>query len=179
MRDVVRSSDVGEHLAGLSPSNGLPTLMWGQRGRTPHNDAPGPRTLPSLPGAGPDQLSFELGQAAQDGQHQPSVRCRRVRPGVAQRPEPRTLLSDGIQDVEKVTGRSSQAIEPSDHENVALIQRLYKPRKLLTIGSRTADLLPENPVTIGDLELSDLGRQRLTVCADPGIPKKSQIGLHF
>jgi hypothetical protein len=123
VRNVVRPTDIRKHLTGLTPRNGFTALMARELRSTPHDHTPRPRTLPPLTSAGPDQLTFKLSQAAKDGQHEASMSRRGVRPGISQRAEARALLSDGIQDVEKVTGRSGQAIEPRDHENVAPIQR--------------------------------------------------------
>ena len=76
--------------------------MGSQFWPTTHNDAPSLRPLPSLPGARPDQLTLKLSQTAQDGQHEPSVRCRGIRPGIPQRPEARTLLGYGVEQVQQI-----------------------------------------------------------------------------
>jgi hypothetical protein len=56
--------------------------------------------------------------SAEDGQHQPSVRRRRVRPGVAERAERGPFRRDGREGVEVPRG-SRQTVEPRHEQHVA------------------------------------------------------------
>jgi hypothetical protein len=47
----------------------------------------------------------------------------RIGPGVVQRLERGSALRDLVQDVEQIAGRTRQAVEPGDHEHVALAER--------------------------------------------------------
>jgi hypothetical protein len=61
-------------------------------------------TSPSLPSACSDQLSLELSQAAEHGQHLSPVRSGRIRPGVVQRLEARLLIGYRGEGVHQVAG---------------------------------------------------------------------------
>lgn len=97
-----------ERIAGPA-SDGLSTgptaphsLVRCQLGLTPHEDAPGLRTLSSLPGTGPDQLALKLSQTAQDREHEPPVRCRGIRPDIPQRPEASALFGNGVEQIQEI-----------------------------------------------------------------------------
>jgi hypothetical protein len=72
-------------------------------------------TLPALASAGLDELALELSQAAKNRQHQPSVRRGGIRPGIGQRLEASASLGDHVEDVQKVTRGSRQAVEVRHH----------------------------------------------------------------
>ena len=65
--------------------------------------------LPAFAGATSDQFSLELGEAAQDRQHQPAVRCGRVRPGIPQRFESGALVGDRAEHVQKIARRARRS----------------------------------------------------------------------
>jgi hypothetical protein len=69
------------------------------------------------------------------------MRCRGVCPGVSQRFEPRPLLGDRPQQIEKVACGSRQSIEPGNNEDVTLCEYRHQARKLFAVEPRTADLL--------------------------------------
>jgi hypothetical protein len=171
VRDVVRPGNVREHFTSLPTRNRLSTLMASQLRSTPHDDATSYCTLTPLPGAAPDQVALKLSQAAQDGQHEASVRGRGVSPGIPQRFEPSALVSNSAEDIQEIPRRSSQPIKACHHQHIALVQRRYKPGELLAVGSGTADLLLVNPLAIGGFEFGHLRRQRLAIGAYAGIPK--------
>ena len=58
------------------------------------------RANPALRGSTEDQVALELGQAAQDREHQPSVRRRSVSPGITQGLEACPSLTDCRKSVE-------------------------------------------------------------------------------
>ncbi len=78
-------------------------------------------------GARTDQLALELGQAAQDGQHQAAVGRGGVGPGIAQGPEPGLAAGDRRQGVEKIAGGASQPVQPGHHQHVAGRQVTERP----------------------------------------------------
>src|ERR1700722_9836508 len=85
MAYVVGSRNVCQHLSRLPASDCFPFLMVGQF-RFPTEYYP-PLLCPcsSLAGPRPDQLALKLGETAQNGQHQATVRRRGVSPGISQR----------------------------------------------------------------------------------------------
>ena len=67
-------SNIGLRLARCESGKGLLALMGGQLARAAELDAAILSALAALAGASPDQLALELGQSAQEGQHQPAGR---------------------------------------------------------------------------------------------------------
>jgi hypothetical protein len=61
--------------------------------------------LSALAGATADQFPLELGEAAQDRQHQPAVRSGRVGPGIPQGFESGALVGNGTKQIEQIPGR--------------------------------------------------------------------------
>jgi hypothetical protein len=61
-----------------------------------------------------DQFALELGEAAEDGQHQSAVRRGGVGPGVAERAKADVLAAEQREDVEQVARRARQPVEPRD-----------------------------------------------------------------
>jgi hypothetical protein len=100
--DVVGPRYVCLCLAGSKTSKRFLPLMRRQlwRPAEPHPSLFG--TLAAFAGASTDQIALELRQAAEDGQHQPTVRRRGVSPGIDQRLEPNLALSERMQRVEEV-----------------------------------------------------------------------------
>jgi len=84
MADIIRSGNFPCRLAGVPPLQGLALLVGGELGLAAHLHATGLGELPALAGARADQLALELGQTAQDGEHQAAVGCGGVGPGIAQ-----------------------------------------------------------------------------------------------
>lgn len=66
----------------------------------------------SLAGARANQLALELGEAAEDGEHQATVGRGGVGPCVAERAEAGLLAGNRCEGVEKVAGRAREAVEP-------------------------------------------------------------------
>jgi hypothetical protein len=64
-----------------------------------------------------DQLALELGKPAEYRQHQPTMRCGRIRPGIALKAS--AGLGNGVEDIQQVGRRSRQPIETRHHQNVA------------------------------------------------------------
>ncbi len=119
MADVVRPSDFPGRLAGITPLQGLALLVGGELWLAAHLHAAGLGELPALAGARADQLALELGQTAQDGEHQAAVGCSGVGPGVAQGPESGLAAGDRRQGVEEIAGGAGQPVQPGHHQHVA------------------------------------------------------------
>jgi hypothetical protein len=88
-------------------------------------------------------------------------RC--VTPCVIQRPEASTFLGDLVQNIEEVTGRAGQTIETGDEEHVVRLKGGECLPELGAIGPGAADLLPEDLLGPGSLELGDLGLKGLSL----------------
>jgi hypothetical protein len=99
-----------------------------------------------------DKFSLELGETAQDGQHQATMRRRSVSPSISQRFEPRPFLGDRPKQIEKIACGPRQSIETGDDQNIPLCQARHQARKLLAVGPRTADLLLKNLGAFGGFE---------------------------
>src|SRR6266478_4437083 len=107
---VIRSCNVREHFACLSASNGFPTLLAGQLWLPAKDNSPRLCTLAPLAGTSPDQLALELGETAQNSQHQATMRRRGVSPSISQRLKPRPFFRDRSQEIEEIAGRPCQSI---------------------------------------------------------------------
>ncbi len=127
MADVVGPGDFPGRLAGVAPLQGLALLMGGEFRLAAHLHAAGLGEPAALAGARTDQLPLKLGQAAQNGQHQPAVGCGGVGPGIAKGPEPRLAAGDRRQGVEKIAGGASQPVQPGHHQHVAGRQVIERP----------------------------------------------------
>src|SRR5262249_61331641 len=79
-------------------------LVGGQLRATAESDTVRLRAGTSLAGASADQLALELGQAAEDGEHQAAVRGGGVGPGIAKRCESGAYAGDGGERIEQVAG---------------------------------------------------------------------------
>ena len=82
--DGIGPADVHQGLTGFPARNGFPPLVVRQFRLAAHYYPASFGALPAFAGATSDQFSLELGEAAQDRQHQPAVRCGRVGPGIPQ-----------------------------------------------------------------------------------------------
>src|SRR4051812_15086744 len=93
-------------------------LMRGELRLAPQMHAPRPGPLPTFPCARPDQVTLELGETTQDGQHEPAMRCRRIRPSILQGPEAGLFLGNGREGVEEITGGARQPVEAGDEHDI-------------------------------------------------------------
>jgi hypothetical protein len=92
-----------------------------EQGRKPRGD--GPRVQRVVRAAAcADQRPLKLGEPAEDGQHELAVGCRGVGPGVLDRAEDGTGLSDGLKDVEQVPRGVHQAVQAGDDEHVTWLK---------------------------------------------------------
>jgi hypothetical protein len=82
-----------------SRSIALHALVAIQHGRSSELDSSIHGTSSTFARPGADELALEFGETAQDREHQATVRCGRVRPGVVQGPETGAALADRVQDV--------------------------------------------------------------------------------
>jgi hypothetical protein len=115
--------------------------MWIELPRPAEPNATGHCPLATLASASADELTFKLGEAAQHRQHQPAVSCRGVGPCISEGSESGSGLGDGVEDIEKVPSRSSEAIEAGDHEDVTLLKALDDLGEFRPVADRAADLL--------------------------------------
>ena len=94
MAHVVGPRNVGQHLSRLPASDRLPFLMAGQLRFPTEYYSPRLCPCPPLAGPRPDQFALKLGDAAQNGQHQATVRRRRVGPRIPERFEASALFGN-------------------------------------------------------------------------------------
>jgi hypothetical protein len=71
-----------------------------ERRLSPKPDAVRHGARPAFARAGVDEIALELRPPAEHGQHQPTMRCRGVGSGVAERSESSLLVRDRRQNVE-------------------------------------------------------------------------------
>jgi hypothetical protein len=64
----------------------------------------------TFPGSGTYQITFKLGEAAKNREHQPAMRRGRVCPNVGQRTKPGPSFGDSVENIEKIASRTSQAV---------------------------------------------------------------------
>ena len=76
---------------------------------------------------------------------------------------------DGVNDVEKVTQRSGEAVILGDGDHVALAQLIEQTVQLGPATRRAGDLVSENSLGTRRLQGVELAVQALVVCADAGI----------
>src|SRR3982074_1027770 len=100
--------------------NRFPFLMTGQLRLPTKNYPPRLLTLPPLACPRPGQFALELGETAQNGRHQATMRRRGVGPNISQRFEPRPFFGDRPQQIEEVAGGPRQSIEPGDDQDIPL-----------------------------------------------------------
>src|SRR5262249_20115800 len=92
--------------------HGLTALMGCERRRATEAHALRLRAVAAGAGSGEDKLALELGQPAEHGWHETTVRRGRIGPGITQRLEGGTGLADRVQDVEQVAGARCASTTP-------------------------------------------------------------------
>jgi hypothetical protein len=135
-----------------------------RKGRlSPELNPVGDRTSPALTGTGADQIALELCQAAKDSQHQPSMRRRRIGPGVVQRPEAGPLFGDRSEDIQKIACRPCQTIESRHHEDIARLKIRDRSTELDSLTLCAARRLAPNLLRPKGTQLLDLCFKTLAV----------------
>src|SRR5258708_3797596 len=103
---------------------------------------------------------------------------RRVGPGVAQRPKTGLPVRDGGENVEKVAGGPSEAVEARHHHHVVGSEPVERPTKLRAVGLGPACCLPIDLFGSGGLKLLDLSVHALAVRRYPCIPVNHGTIMH-
>src|SRR5712691_1577690 len=93
---IIAAPDFDQRLAGLPSRQGLLDLMWRQLQLATEPNAAGLCPLPPFVRASLDKLALEFRQATKHSQHQPPVRCCRVRPSIRDRTEASAYLADRV-----------------------------------------------------------------------------------
>jgi hypothetical protein len=83
-------------------------------------------------------VTFELGEATKDGQHQPAVGSCGVGPSVGQRLEPCTSLADCIEGIEQFSRASRQSVELGNDQSVAWRTMFPEPYTVSSISFKMA-----------------------------------------
>jgi len=119
--------------------------------------------------AGTDQVAFELGNAAKDGEQQAPMRGRGVRPCLMKRTQTGSGLRDPVERVQEVARRSREAVKPRHQERVAFAESVDRTAQLRAVGLGSADRLGENLLeSRGALSL-DLSANALAVGRNAGV----------
>src|SRR5262249_37301881 len=162
-------------LAGVQTPQRLLALMRRHLPRPTEANAARLGALAALTGARADQLTLELGKAAEDSEHQPAVSGRGVGPAVLQRLEAGAALADLAEHVEQVTRGSRQPIEPRDDQHVAVLELPDRLRQLGPVGLGTRNLFLEYLGAASGHELGVLAREILAVGAYPCISEHRHL----
>jgi hypothetical protein len=179
LRHAVGSREIGLRSAFRKPLDGFSALVSIESRGTTKTHATGFGAVSAVAGAGEDQLALKLGQTTEDRQHRPTVRGRRIGPGIGQRLEASTGLADRIEYIQEVASRSGQPIEPRYHQHVTCLQALEHLAELGAVGFRARDLLAENLGAAGSRQLRILGRQGLPVRRHPRIAVNRHFSLQL
>ena len=83
-----------------------------------------------------DQRALELGQPAQDREHQSAMRGGGVCPTVVQALKQRILFADFVEHIEQVARTARSAVEPNHDQRVALAKRIERLAQLRPIRAR-------------------------------------------
>ncbi len=126
--------------------DGFLALMHGQYWGPPKTHATGLGTDTAVAGTSNDQCALELRKAAQNGQHQPAVRRRGVRPGVRQRLEAGPGFRNRVEDIEQVA-------RPREWFGKASMQRI----NVLSIQGISAEDRAKIEAVDPAIELTDAG----------------------
>jgi hypothetical protein len=118
MAHVIGAGDRGQRLAVGAATERLTLLVGGELRAPAEVDPAGLRAGASLAGADADQLTFELGQPAEDREQQTAVRGRGVGPAIPQRGEPGAFPRDGGERVEQVARAAGEAVQPRYQQHV-------------------------------------------------------------
>src|SRR3954465_8419664 len=146
---VVGAGDLGQGLASLSAGQRLSLLMRGELWLAPEMHAPRPGPLPALSRARPDQFTLELGETAQDGQHEPAMWCRRIRPSILQGPKAGLFLRNSSEGIEQIAGGASQPGEAGDEHDITSAERAHEAGQFGAVSTSSADLLAKDLLGTG------------------------------
>ena len=160
MADGIRARDLDQRfLTLIEPRQDLPLLMLGQLRWSPHVDTSRFGAADSVAGPGANQLALELGNAANDRDHQPADRRRGVGPGLTQRFE----LGAGHADLvsRSRVDRASRSSRVTNTTSPSLITR-RSFSNCWAAARRAGKLLAVDLGRTGFVQLGMLGDQRLT-----------------
>jgi hypothetical protein len=133
--------EIGLRSAFRESLDGFLALVSRQRRRAPKTHPTGFCTLSTLTCARLNEFTLELRKPAKNGEHQSSVGCRRVCPGVGEGPKTSARLGDRVEDIEQIASRPSEPIQARDHQHVTFLQAPEQLGKFGPVGASAADLL--------------------------------------
>jgi hypothetical protein len=176
--DVKAAGDLAHRLAAVPARERFALLVRGQFRFAPQLHAARLGAGSTFGSAAADQLPLELGQSAQDGQHQATMRRGGVGPGIAQGPEPGLLAGDRRQGVKQIASGSRQPVETCHHQHVTRTQHIEQAAELGAVGPGPACHFPIDLLAAGVGELAHLGVNALAVRGDAGIAVHHAVILH-
>jgi hypothetical protein len=135
------AGDLGRRRAGIVSTEHRLALVGRQHTRTSETHASCLGPVAALAGPGTDQRALELGEPAQDGQHELAMRRRGVGPGALERPEAGASLFHVFENVEEVARGARQAVQASDDEHVVGLKPLNYLPQLGAVAARARGLL--------------------------------------
>ena len=179
MAHVVAGGDLAQRfVATVAALDRLALLVRGELRLAAQLHAARHGARPAFAGARADQLALELGQAAQDGQHQPAMCCGGVGPCVAQGPETGFAIGDRGEGVQQVACRSRETIKARDRYQVAGLKGGEQAAKLRAVGLCPARDFAKNFRAACLGELAHLRRGALAVRRYPRIAVNHARILH-
>jgi hypothetical protein len=104
MADVEAPSNVGQGLSGFPSRLGFCDLMQGELWLPSKPHSPSHRPSSTFACSGEDHRAFKLCQGPKNRQDQPSMRACGADHRIGKRSETSTFFSDGVQDIQKITG---------------------------------------------------------------------------
>jgi hypothetical protein len=170
LTDLVLDRQFGHRLAGSVPLGNAPALAGVERSRPAEVGALALGPLDPLLAALADQAALELADARHDRHYQLADPAGRVAPALGEGNEAAAQLIELMHDVEQITGRPRQAVEPGDRDDVAGLERLHELGPIRpAIGRLARGLLPVNTLAARRLQRIDLAVVVLADRADPRI----------
>ena len=119
-------------------------LQRRQLGRTAKADAAGLGRAAAGARAFMDQLSLQLGNAAKRRQHEPALRCRRVRPRIAKGAKARPRRVQCLGYVEQIARGPDKPVQARHHQNIIFAKLIEQPGQFRPVAFRARHLFLED-----------------------------------
>lgn len=112
---------------------------------------------PALAGAGADQVTLDIRQTAQHGNHHPPRAGRGIGPRLGKGQELPTGIHNLLDDGEQLERRSGEAVDPRHHQHVAALYGFEEAGQLFAVGDGAAHLLAVHDRAACGSKLFELG----------------------
>ena len=138
-------------------------------GRGPNRTPRALAATPARAGALGNQRPLEIGDAGKYGEHHASGWGGGIGPRFGDGAQTRAGLLDALGDLQKVTGRTGEAVQTGDGDHVPGAQMIEQPCQCRAVALGAADLLLEDPAAPGGSQCGALLREVLALGGHPGI----------